>query len=198
MASKGSIRGSFPASLGWATRRPRRIYAWYSVRNNAPNRLLTRGGSAQRGLAAGGSGENEQADHGGGGTGDHQDRHRDGGVLTAESGNGCDGSCGDPLDEPEEGGAGAGVFGDLGGGEGSTVGADEALGGHQHEEAHNGEQERGVQVDGAGERGDACGEGGDLAGQDDLAGGDPPGQPCREKRGDGHARGVGGEVDRVG
>jgi hypothetical protein len=57
---------------------------------------------------AGGSGKNEQSEHEGGG---------------------------DPLDEPEQRGSGAGVLGDLGGGGCAATGADQTLCGHQHEEA---------------------------------------------------------------
>ena len=53
---------------------------------------------------------------------DHEQGHRHGGVFTAEAGDRGDGPGGDPLDEPEDRGAGAGVVGDLGRGERATVG----------------------------------------------------------------------------
>ena len=56
-------------------------------------------------------------------------------VLTTEPGDRGDDAGGAPLQEPEDGGAGAGVVGYLAGGERAGVGADQPLRAHEHEEA---------------------------------------------------------------
>ncbi len=45
-----------------------------------------------------------ESDHGADGAGDHEQGHRNGGVLATESGDWGDGAGGDPLDEVEDGG----------------------------------------------------------------------------------------------
>lgn len=72
------------------------------------------------------SSEGEQTHQRHRGSGDHQDGHGDGGVLASDARNGGDGAPSHPLDEQEEGGAGAGVVGNFGGGECACVAADQA------------------------------------------------------------------------
>src|SRR4029453_4018205 len=88
------------------------------------------------------AGEDQQAGHGQPGAGDHQQGHRYGGVLAAQPGDRGDRSGGEPLDEPEHRRTGAGMFGPLGGGQRAAVRADEALRGHQHQEADDGQRQR--------------------------------------------------------
>ena len=65
--------------------------------------------------------------------------------VTTEAGDRGDDAGGAPLQEPEHRGPGAGVVGHLPGGERAGVGADQALGGHQDEEADHRDPQRHVE-----------------------------------------------------
>ena len=93
-------------------------------------------------VTAGAGGRREQGHGGDGGENEDDDGHRHGGAFAAEAGERCDDTGRAPLQEAEQRRPGAGVVGHLGRGERAGVGADESLGGHQHEEADDGHDQR--------------------------------------------------------